>query len=171
MRTLGVATRRSAGKYAWSPTIQGTSACVGSISNGPTPMDDTTPHSSSWTRPAPPILSPNAILVVTTDLEIVYAWVRAWTRCKNYAVQTMTEAEILARNNPTASGVSLSRPCAHVPAKIETLPATAAPAETNDALVREGVLVGSWYLGCAGADVFLRRREQRGAVRTVLQCI
>ena len=41
MRTLGVATRRSAGKYAWSPTIQGTSACVGSISNGPTPMDDT----------------------------------------------------------------------------------------------------------------------------------
>lgn len=41
VRTLGVATRRSAGKYAWSPTIQGTSACVGSISNGPTPMDDT----------------------------------------------------------------------------------------------------------------------------------
>lgn len=41
MRTLGVATRRSAGKYAWSPTIQGTSACVGSISNGPTPMADT----------------------------------------------------------------------------------------------------------------------------------
>lgn len=61
-------------------------------------------HSSSRTRPAPPILSPNAILVVTTDLEIVYAWVRAWTRCKNYAVQTMTEAEILARNNPDSFG-------------------------------------------------------------------